>query len=184
LLRRFQSRAKDQGDRPTCVAFAVSAFHEFWCDCHLGKQDKVDIDLSEEFLHFCSKQRDGLSKGKGTTISAACEALGNEGQCLEVLHPYQRSSAFPVVPSSQAVSDAKRRKLSLIKRVDVDLAKLVEHFAAGAPVIGVIELFRGAFRVTGTELRNLDAEGLGGYIGVMAIAICQEGLILQFNCNF
>ena len=73
---------KDQGDRPTCVAFAVSSLHEYSVDVVSTGQKLVTLDLSEEFLFFGCKQEDGLKGIAGTTIEAASEWLKKKGQCL------------------------------------------------------------------------------------------------------
>lgn len=79
--RAEQGPIKDQGRRGTCVAFATTAGHE------LLRQD--GLDLSEEFLHWAAKQRDGLpASAEGTTLAAAASALADLGQPVEALWPY------------------------------------------------------------------------------------------------
>lgn len=47
------------------------------------------VDLSEEFLHWAAKQRDGLPQhAEGTTLSAAAAALADMGQPTEEAWPY------------------------------------------------------------------------------------------------
>ena len=87
LTARLGPRVKDQGDRPTCVAFAVSSVHEYWRDIFVDNKQSVDLDLSEEFLYYGCKQNDGLPTDAGTTVTAASDWLGVKGQCVEQLHP-------------------------------------------------------------------------------------------------
>jgi hypothetical protein len=80
-----QSAAKNQHDRPTCVAFALTALHEYVLDVLKEAKLMAEIDLSEEFLHCHAKKRDGLGPGcAGTTVAAALASLAAEGQSLEI----------------------------------------------------------------------------------------------------
>src|SRR5690349_16479162 len=98
----FRNRIKDQGDRHTCVAFAVSALHELWCEVFCAHKSGILLDLSEEFLFYGCKQRDGIAKGNGTTVEAAAKWLAKEGQCREELQPYRLNSPLLAVPSKAA----------------------------------------------------------------------------------
>ena len=85
-VRAAQSGVKHQYDRPTCVAFAVTAFHEYAHDVLKGLKKASEIDLSEEFLYYHCKQLDGLGPNStGTTVSAASASLAANGQSLESL---------------------------------------------------------------------------------------------------
>lgn len=119
-VRHAQTPVKHQYDRPTCVAFAVTALHEYAVDSVKGGKAICDIDLSEEFLFHHCKRLDGLgAQVTGTTVLAAGAALRDEGQPLEVLCPYRVSkmSASPLLPSSEAIADAKGRTLRGLKKV-------------------------------------------------------------------
>src|SRR5712664_1004463 len=43
LISRLGARAKDQGDRPTCVALAASSVHEYWREIVLNKKKKIEF---------------------------------------------------------------------------------------------------------------------------------------------
>ena len=70
---------RDQGMRGTCVAHAFAAAREFVLD--------ENLDLSEQFLYWDCKQRDGLP-GPGTYMSTAVECLAEDGVCREESWPY------------------------------------------------------------------------------------------------
>lgn len=98
-VRHLQTPIRHQYDRPTCVAFAVTAFHEYVRDCSKSGKQIPDLDLSEEFLFHHCKQLDRLPTTKsGTTLEAAAAALRHAGQALEILlslpdwHSEQESS--------------------------------------------------------------------------------------------
>ena len=117
------SPIRDQGQRPTCLAFAASSAHEL----ALGRTEP----LSVEALFFHCKRRDGLSAARGTTVAATADVLGTLGQCAEVLWPYGESepALFP--------SDYFRARIE--ERARLGLLDLVKQAlkAARAPVLVV-----------------------------------------------
>ncbi|MEI7461675.1 MAG: C1 family peptidase [Pirellula sp.] len=80
-LRAKFGEARDQGSRPTCLAFAASDAHSFG----IGLPWRP---LSCEYLFFHAKKGDGSSPRRGTNISAIKVALINEGQPHEGEWPY------------------------------------------------------------------------------------------------
>jgi hypothetical protein len=93
---------RDQRPRETCVAFAALAARE----CMLGSAS-TGSDLSEQFLQWASKQRDGYPGDEKTTIRAAVAALKEVGVCLEQTWPYRRATGGyppPIEASEQALS--------------------------------------------------------------------------------
>ena len=71
------SVVRDQGARPTCLAFATTAAHEF--------RRKSKEPLSPEYLHYFAS---GKGTSMGATISEVAEALKEEGQPTEIVCPY------------------------------------------------------------------------------------------------
>src|SRR3989442_11222287 len=82
-LRSLMPPVRDQGARPTCVAFAVSAAHEL---SRTGGS-VVFEDLSEEALYWGCKQHDRRTT-PGTSFSSAHAALVQWGQPAEEVWPY------------------------------------------------------------------------------------------------
>jgi hypothetical protein len=80
-LRAQFGPARNQGPRPTCLAFATS-------DAHAAARGIPWQPLSCEYLFFKAKQRDGLSIARGTTVPAIREALEHDGQPVESDWPY------------------------------------------------------------------------------------------------
>jgi hypothetical protein len=78
---------RDQGQRGTCVAFAVTACRE-----HLASQTNTTpvADLSEQYLYWATKTNtlDPWPGQDGTLIEYAHSALGQHGTCRAVLWPY------------------------------------------------------------------------------------------------
>src|SRR5947208_1273756 len=146
LKTLFQARVKEQGDRPTCVAFAVSSLHEHWREIVSETKVNIELDLSEEFLFYGCKRRDGLPPGMdGTTVSAAKDWLNKDGQCTEDLHPYRATSSLVVAPSAAAVADAGTRKLKSINRQPTTLEAVAKLVGKGLPLVAVFEIFQNAY---------------------------------------
>jgi|ERR1700681_2600555 len=98
-----QTPAKSQGDRPTCVSFALLAALE----ALIKRSQKRELDLSEHFTHwlFMSSQKKTQCETGPYTVQAAM-VLHRAGVCLEALCPYQSLSQVAAdcgaVPSSDA----------------------------------------------------------------------------------
>lgn len=82
-LRQYLPPILDQGQRPTCLAFAVTAAHEL---ARAGGF-AVNEDLSEEALYWGCKRHD-RDRLPGTSFVSATAALARSGQPLEAVWPY------------------------------------------------------------------------------------------------
>jgi C1A family cysteine protease len=175
LRRKLEKAVKDQGERPTCVAFAVTTLHEHLIST--AAQAQAEIDLSEEFLYFRCKQRDGLLNSGGTTLRAASESLRLDGQCREDLHPYQRVNKLLSVPSVAAVHDARARTLGLMKPVGLTLDLIKECLTQEAPVVAAIEIFRTAWFAGSDGLVAMPRAGekAVGKHAIVIVDVEQEG---------
>jgi hypothetical protein len=73
--------ARDQGRRPTCLAFALSDAHAADRSPHVG--------LSPDFLYYHALQRMPAGHGdNGVGLTEALEALDQDGQPIELVWPY------------------------------------------------------------------------------------------------
>jgi hypothetical protein len=89
-LRSQFGPVRDQGARPTCLAFAAS-------DTHGGLRAGWD-PLSCEFAFFHAQRRAGRSSSQGAVLPAILDVLKNEGQPIEASWPY-----LQVVPADPAL---------------------------------------------------------------------------------
>ena len=71
---------RDQGERPTCLAFAIS-------DLHAGLRDNW-VPLSCEFIFYHAQRRAGRPPDVGATLTSTLEALRHDGQPREEGWPY------------------------------------------------------------------------------------------------
>lgn len=137
-LRHRLPATKDQGRRPTCLAFAVTAVHEL---ARAGSGN-VGEDLSEEALYWGCKRTDGDLQA-GSRFSSAETALRGWGQPLEEVWPYDAthddSKDLARPPSAGRAGWFKHR----LRRVGVDEAALKAELNAGRVVAVGIRLSQG-----------------------------------------
>jgi hypothetical protein len=80
-LRGQFGPAREQGLRPTCLAFATS-------DAHAAVRDTTWADLSCEYLFYHAIQRQGARHTSGANMPSIRDALDQDGQPLEAGWPY------------------------------------------------------------------------------------------------
>lgn len=86
-LRYQLEPMRDQGRRPTCLAFAASVVHR--------AAHRHPSELSPEWLYYHATRRDGLLPDQGSTIEATCSVILDDGQPDETFWPYQGQDASP-----------------------------------------------------------------------------------------
>ena len=97
---------KNQGERSTCVAFALSALLEADMCRKTGSIDPY----SEQFLYYATKTRYCEAPTEdGTTIRAARNALEMSGVCLDDRLPYN-PTLTQNTPSQESFDDAFSRR--------------------------------------------------------------------------
>jgi hypothetical protein len=79
-LRHLFGPVRDQGQRPTCLAFAAS-------DTHAALRDAWE-PLSCEYIFFHAQKRAGRTAKDGATLPSMLEALRQDGQPHEAGWPY------------------------------------------------------------------------------------------------
>lgn len=130
---------RNQGQRGTCVAFAVTAGHE------VSRGPAIPDDLSEEALYWGCKTTDGNWHG-GTKFTSAHTAIERWGQPLETRWPYNDAQVDGVeikLPVGMKMSDWHR---SGLRRVGTAIADLQALLAAGTPVVLGLTVFDTLFR--------------------------------------
>lgn len=133
---------KDQGPVGACTTFAVTAVYEQI----LKKNDRADHDLSERFLYYNAREKDGRLDKEGVAISTAIHSIGDKGICLEEKWPYSFDE-YNSKPSDDAYDDAELRKIKkalnivLTDNQDENRDALRSAIAEGYPVIISLNLF-------------------------------------------
>lgn len=95
---------RDQGERGTCLAFAVTAAHEVARAHVMG----IVEDLAEETLYWGCKQIDG-DTDDGTYLDSTVVALRQWGQPTESHWPYDgaRKMDASYIPPAQALDPSQ-----------------------------------------------------------------------------
>jgi hypothetical protein len=126
-LRRADWEVRDQGDWPTCMAFAVTAAHEIVCDL-------FELGLSEPGLIYAFTQVSGSGLIE-TSFSVASEALQTFGQPAEIEWRYDPQQIGDELlnppPCVAAISEWRRASLRSVPCTFSDVRHLI---TSGYPV--------------------------------------------------
>jgi papain like protease len=79
-LRRLLGAARDQGTRPTCLAFAMS-------DAHACSQ-RLHHPLAPDYAHYHAARREGATMNEAVTTTSMRHAIEQDGQPSETICPY------------------------------------------------------------------------------------------------
>lgn len=149
-LRGDLGAVRDQGHRPTCLAFAVTTTHEQARRQRRGRPGEV---LGEELLYWRCKQHDG-DHTPGTYPASAGVALGGPGQSAAALWPYdgaRNEADSSYTPPRRALAANALRRASL-KTTSADIANLREQLRSRHTVVLGLELWPGFYTPMGGDL--------------------------------
>jgi len=120
---------RDQGEvRPTCLAFAATAAHEY--------ARQMASRLCVEYLYFvASGEAVGTLKPTGLTLTAVAIALRERGQPVESVWPYDPSGPTPPYPPLN-IDPLLRCACEVHHTPDAVLTSIID----GVPVVLAIEL--------------------------------------------
>lgn len=136
-LRPRFGHARDQGPRPTCLAFAAS-------DTHAGVRPGW-LPLSSEYAFHRAQMRTGSGPDEGATLASMLDVLREDGQPEEHGWPYL--PATPVDAASWVPpGDVGPLFRCGSERRPVGFDFIVGEIERGQPVIVLIRLSRSFFR--------------------------------------
>ena len=119
------------------MAFAATAAHE--------QRRQFAEDLSEEFLYWACKQRDGFPSSAGTTVAAAFASLVDPGQAIELIWPYRSWDGARAAelrqPSAEAQLDARSRFCNSFHRLGDPYPDTMTSLDRGKIVVLVARVF-------------------------------------------
>lgn len=122
-LRQHLLPVRNQGRRPSCLAFASSTAHEY--------RITPMAYLSVEYLYYCSIARMRGSLVGGTTMPAMASALGQDGQPDEGAWPYSPTQQTPWLPPS--ISGPLYKANMQLGALSYD--EVVAVLSAGQPIV-------------------------------------------------
>ena len=142
-LRPLFGSARDQGVRPTCLAFAAS-------DAHAAARGLPTDLLSVEWAYYHAVRRDAGRPGDGSTLGGMLDGIRLDGQPVETAWPY--SARSDPDPASWApppgVTKLFRRDAAVRDPCRMD--DVVATIAAGTPSLLVMTI-SDAFYVPGRD---------------------------------
>ncbi len=160
--RPAQTPVRDQGDRPTCVAFAVTAAHEWMA----GSGE----DLSPEHAHWAAKARDGHA-GEATTAQAALTGIAEERHAVELAWPYGQP-AWPAPPPPEASLPSNLRTPGTWRRLGTPtIGELSDLVAQGVAVILTVRFVPAAWSSVSDSSPVVDAPAGVAVVGSHAILV-------------
>ncbi|GHF66003.1 C1A family cysteine protease [Deinococcus metalli] len=167
-LRSALPPVRDQGQRGTCMAFAVTAVHEAQT---LTSEAGVDLSLhlSEEVLYWGCRQ--GQPRGtSGASFQQAQAALTSIGQPADTFWPYddQRDeTAASYAPPSGAL-DPQHCRQATLRSVAFSVDTVAELLAQGYPVAVGIRIGPAFIAALGGQIPDVpDPVRLGGHAIVL-----------------
>ena len=158
-LRGLFGSARDQGSRPTCLAFATS-------DLHAAVRDTTWSELSCEYLFFHGVQRNGASHTSGVGMSPIREALDQDGQPLETGWPYLKAVPKRWKPPANVGNVYKHASKMLAGGFSVAWRKV----SSGAPVVIGMSISDAFFSPKGGVVDSAEAVDPSRRHAVIAVA--------------
>ena len=129
-LRQYCSPIDDQGQLGSCTGNAIAGAIDLMDRKLYNKQTQV----SRLFIYYYERLLEGTVRyDSGAYIRDGIRATYNYGAPLESLWPYNINK-FTVVPSLQAIADARNRKVTLYQAV-ADFNGCINALQNGYPVV-------------------------------------------------
>ena len=167
--------ARDQGCRPTCLAFAAS-------DAHAHARGYPKVALSPEYAFFHAAQRMGaFSCGQGVTMAAILDALEVEGQPEEQHYPYvPLPPPHPLsVPPSPFLQPSYKR---IADRRSSEIEHVIESLRAFRAVIIILDITQQFDRATGNPalVEAVPDDQIRGRHAVVAVGLARDRQKVEF----
>lgn len=126
-------KPQNQGVRNSCVAFTLAAAYQIL--------SKDATDLSEQFLYWAFKSKDGIPGDVGTDPIKAAQVLQTVGVCSEAAWPYQPAPSDSQNPGHgppppAAVDEAQARRIKGFQKLPgTGVNAIKAALAQGKPVL-------------------------------------------------
>ncbi|HVQ08893.1 MAG TPA: C1 family peptidase [Allosphingosinicella sp.] len=162
---------KQQGGRGTCVAFSMTAMHEFY-----RSQSGAGQDFSEQFLYHQTKLIDG-SNGCGTWAVKAAQVLANVGQAREAIWAYNPNPPCNDngVQPGNAMADAANYRLPPVILNPRDVNAMKAALASGCVCEFSIPVYNSWYQNAAARQAGRITMRLPGEINAGGHAMCLIG---------
>ena len=177
-LRDRMSPVGDQGIRPTCVAFALTACHEF-------VNELASKELSKDSLHWCCVCKAG-SATNGVSAITAIIALNERGQHVEEDWPYVPDLDEATWESLQPPKLDGKPTFKIAKGLRI---KITNHNALGdvlstiGPFCAILSIWESFFIPQNGQISMpaIDIEEYRGLHAVSVVGLTNEGDVVIRN---
>lgn len=135
-LRACFGPIRDQGPRPTCLAFAMS-------DAHSAVRSDL-APLACEYVFFHAQRRAGLLPTQGAMLNAMLDALREDGQPEEAAWPYLLIDPDPATwfPPRDVGERYKREG----KPNGISIDTIIANLTVGQPTVVLTQLAKSFFK--------------------------------------
>ena len=166
-LRNAFGAVRDQGSRPTCIAFAIS-------DAHAAARGPF-VALSVEHLYYHAVQRTpGGHPNDGVNLPCILAALGGDGQAAENGWPY-----LATVPADLSSWVPPATALPVFKRgsniMSAAIAAIAAQLDAGLPVVLTFKASLAFCNVKNGIISPISPDPDIGWHAVIAVGHGQDG---------
>jgi hypothetical protein len=165
--RPHQTPVRNQGDRPTCVAFAVSAAHEWVAN--------DTVVRSPEDAMWAAHQVGSVPGREETTVSWALAGLTQHGHSHETAWPYGAPRWIAGRPAA-ALEPTNRRSLPPWHDLGAlpSFDAVVRELESGRPIVLTLRVVPSAWRDAGGLIdANAGAKTPGNH-GVLAVGALED----------
>lgn len=161
--RPAQTPVRHQGDRPTCVGFAVSAAHEWIADDSTIRSPEDAMWAGHEVHDVPGREE--------TSVRGALEGLAAYGHCTESAWPYG-SPRYTSGRLSTALDPANRRTLPRWRALGtLTLPAIRAELEQAHAVILSVRVVRSAWRVASGEIDVPPGRKTPGNHAVLAVGV-------------
>ena len=167
-MRNNFTPIKDQGQLGACTVFAISSIYEYI----LKKSKQKNYDLSERFVYYNVRTKDGSIEDKGSSVYDVIESLEQEGICLEDFCPYNIDNYYKK-PNIEAYEDAKNHIIKKAENVKIKHLDFVSALSDGYPIAISLKIYNSfGNNYSGFVFRPTDEEIESKSCGNHSMVIC------------
>jgi C1A family cysteine protease len=169
---RFMPPIRDQSGRGTCVAFTLTAVHEFFNRLQGNPQD-----FSAQHLYYETKLVDGQPNACGTWQVRAAQVLQRIGQCRDSVWTYNPNPPCnqPGPAPGQAQLDAARYKLTIQALNPRQVIGIKAALASGSVATLSIPVYNSWYKSQETRRSGRITMKIGNEASVGGHAVCLVG---------
>lgn len=161
--RHVQTPVRNQGDRPTCVGFAVSAAHEWMAG-------DGTIRSAEDAMWAGHEVHDVPGREE-TSVRGALQGLSDHGHCTEQAWPYGTPHYATGRPAAALAAGNQRALPGWRALNELTVAAIEAELDRPRAVILSLRVVRSAWRVAGGEIDAQPGAKTPGSHAVLAVGV-------------